>query len=466
MFGVIPPSIVYILTFLGLLATLAGLGGFVVRYGFNHDPINAASVALYGLMIMGAAIPTFIMGRYLLKIDRRIFIFRTVFMLILGSVTVVSVNLTAGLFTPPWPARALHGLKPIYQSPDTNGEFYGGLNSWGQRDKERRLIPRPGIYRTAFLGDSFLEKPVAINLMVEDKLEKLPVEVLNLGVSGTAPDEYYYRLKNLARKFDIRHCYLFFYAGNDFIEQNTLKTFGGILSVYPKRSLFTMMGFDHLNYVLTRPWRPFSIGAANSARLQRMIEFKDSIKAFPDDTSLAGMLVNRVPEDQRYLLEEKMRDPRMKKFFHALRNPDGDYLRDYFVDAALRRAAGLDSSHQVPAGAEDSTFRWIRMTADLCRQRGMDFTLVVIPEAFQVDPRMRELYAPLTDMKAYFAPVHEATERLVERARQDRLDVIDLSEALKDRPGAYLNFDGHWSKEGSEFLAHKLSGEVLKRLPR
>ena len=99
---------------------------------------------------------------------------------------------------------------------------------------------------------------------------------------------------------------------------------------------------------------------------------------------------------------------------------------------------------------------WAVESADRCRRRGVEFTLVVVPEAFQVDSRMREQWLPLTDMRQLTKPCGEAAGRLCRRAVAAGLDVLDLHPVLQDIPGTYLNLDGHWSDKGVEIVSDAL----------
>ena len=54
--------------------------------------------------------------------------------------------------------------------------------------------------RIAFIGDSFLDEGIgaSLSLVTEKLLDRADVEVVNLGVSATSPDEYFYRAAHVA----------------------------------------------------------------------------------------------------------------------------------------------------------------------------------------------------------------------------------------------------------------------------
>ncbi|MCA9072970.1 MAG: hypothetical protein KDA84_28800, partial [Planctomycetaceae bacterium] len=158
--------------------------------------------------------------------------------------------------TPPWPVVGLHAVQVDVAQRAWAHQDSGpvALNDWGQRDSERSITKPPGTFRIAMVGDSFLEESTTTPLSqaVEAELGRSDVEVLNLGISATEPDEYYYRVKNIALNLDIDHCVLCLFAGNDFIDPNrTLDTTAGIVAVYPRGSLFSSLGLYSWNHLLT-----------------------------------------------------------------------------------------------------------------------------------------------------------------------------------------------------------------------
>src|SRR5262249_30301960 len=163
--------------------------------------------------------------------------------------TVVGAEGVASVFSPGWPALGLHGV-----APGAGASAWGrtapeagatGFNSWGQRDRERELRPRPGLLRIAFLGASLLDKSstIPVSLATERLLGRSDVEVLNLGVSATQPDEYYYRARSIALPLGARHCVLFLYEGNDLAQGDeiTLPSLLGIAAVYPRESVLSLL---------------------------------------------------------------------------------------------------------------------------------------------------------------------------------------------------------------------------------
>ena len=91
--------------------------------------------------------------------------------------------------------------------------------------------------------------------------------------------------------------------------------------------------------------------------------------------------------------------------------------------------------------------------------------MVIIPEAFQVDSRMQSQWMPLTDVKALLRFKADAAKRLAGCAQTDNIETIDLHDTLNNKPGTYLNMDGHWSALGVKIVSDKMT-EYINTLRR
>src|SRR4029079_19031928 len=119
-------------------------------------------------------------------------------------------------------------------------------------------------------------------------------------------------------------------------------------------------------------------------------------------------------------------------------------FRSYYLTSGLLSAASGGS--QWDPNPETQTLYWVTEMQRTCVRRGVKLTIVVIPEAFQVDSRMRQQWLPLADMRHVTQPCRTAADRFCKIARQQELDVLDLHPVFQDVPGTYLNLDGHWSQ--------------------
>lgn len=398
---------------------------------------------------------------------RRHLLFSLLLFLLIVAVSLLSLNLTASFFSVSWPINGLHGVHPklskqawSHFADDANTT---PVNSWGQRDDETVRKTEKGTYRIIFVGDSFLEEgaPIPLPIRTEDILnvtETPAYEIINLGVSATAPDEYYFRIKNIGLPLAPQHCVLFFFSGNDFIQEPTLWSFWGLTATYPRDSLLSHMGLMALNHAITNRHRPvlkawFHGGSLLALEKQTSEKFRNTEK---DPETEAAMLSFLAPDEQSVLKKVlgKSSGASRSRFYQMLRKPDQGRFRSYYLDTALRSALGEPVPRFIAA---EYSYKWVKATYDLCRKRGVGFTLVLIPDSFTVDARAAELWRPLADLKSYLQYKDEAASRLVSHARDDGMDVVDLRDVLQNTRGTYLNMDGHWSQQGVDLVAELLA---------
>ena len=158
-------------------------------------------------------------------------ILSTAFGTVLVAVTLVGIELVASFLTPAWPAYL---LRPVPISRDAVAHWHSSMpditfatNGWLMRDRERSITkPDGSAFRSVFIGDSFLEGgftraalPARIEGILVGKGQE-DVEAINLGVAGTSPIEYYYRLREVGLKLTPDAVVLMFYSGNDFVQKS------------------------------------------------------------------------------------------------------------------------------------------------------------------------------------------------------------------------------------------------------
>jgi hypothetical protein len=159
---------------------------------------------------------------------RKRMVFGVVFGLILTVATLAGIEALASHYVPPWPARALVSFEPSTSPRELQPPFNRQPwlsepdNSWGMRDTERTRAKAPRAVRAIFVGDSFVESrftPLSLPAAVEQRMTATDsrVEAINLGVSGTDPRSYYYRIRDVALKLFPDAILLLIYAGNDFM---------------------------------------------------------------------------------------------------------------------------------------------------------------------------------------------------------------------------------------------------------
>lgn len=472
-----PVPLLYAVFFLTATAGFFFAGGGLVLLFKDQLPVEASPVSLSIAIASASTLIAAATAAQLWRQDRKAFLFSTILFFAMSIVTLYASELLASLFLPSWPAIGLHGVEPELGAKAWGRvtTFVGsatGFNSWGQRDLERSLEPLPGIRRISFIGDSYLEESstVPVNIATERRINeqygdgRRLVEVINLGVSATAPDEYYYRAKHIALPLGTQLCVLFLCAANDLTCGRTLSSDFGIAAVYPRDSVLNSLGARSLNHVFTNHQRPVLRAWGHAGELGRK------------EQALADGF--RREEQPRDLLLSVMADPErghqpgavtrdrlaaylatrdLTGFYRMLANPDQGLFRSHYLRLALHHVAGTRKS-ELDA---DCAYSYVLRTRAACRGRNASFVLVLIPDAFAVDTRMQQAWSALVDMRAVIKPRTEAARRLLERAQRDGITAVDLTLALNNTEGTYLNPDGHWSQKGVEIVAGALAQALV-----
>src|SRR6188474_2416926 len=131
-------------------------------------------------------------------------VFGGIYALILVFATLAGIECLSAFYAPSWPARALRSVPTTLAGGPFGVEPWTGYNSWGLRDVERKVAKRAGgAPRVVFVGDSFVESaftPLSLPAVVEARIvaEGGTIEAYNLGVSGTDPRSYFYRIRDIA----------------------------------------------------------------------------------------------------------------------------------------------------------------------------------------------------------------------------------------------------------------------------
>ncbi len=327
---------------------------------------------------------------------------------VLGVVLVTSTVAELGL-------RAVHALRPsfIFASEDYNRfrgrphapNYQDRLNSRGFNDRERSIAKAQGTYRVLAIGDSFVFATVPREYSFASLLERYlneasqaAIEVINLGIPGTAPPQYaeMLRREGLAYSPDLVLCFVF--VGNDFIE-----------SARPpaRRRSFVV---DLLRY-LTRV-----LPAYRGRVIHGPAIYDDELPNFDRHT---------------YLGLEKARaaifDPHLPHF------------------------------HDLLAQTEEPLGRLQRLAAGA----GAPLMVVLVPDELQVDAQLRRevLALPPAQDDADFdwdRPNRELAERMTALG----VPVLDLTAAFRAAAGQqrlYRLNDSHWNLAGNALAAQLLA---------
>ena len=417
-------------------------------------------IEAYGWIVFSVGTLAVILNVWLLRRRGKEHVYATILAVTLSLTTIYGVEAVARFFAPGWPARGLHAVSQFVAESGwaraINRPGAIGINSWGQRDRDRQKRPSDGLRRLVFIGDSYLEESVLVpvSLAVEEKLSDQGFETVNLGVSASAPDEYFWRLKNIGLDLEPSRILVFIYAGNDWQISPSLPTFHGISAPYPRDSAMEAIGLGAINHFIMWKRRPL-MRAWGEAR--ELLEQENAIlkefKQTPDE-GMPRLLSKYFPSEKRLGVQNFLSGLDLKEFYNGLRNPDAGLFRSYYLLAALRHLGFADKLNmQVNKQAIDYVYGLLAAMQAYCQEQGVDFTVVLVPEASQVDPRFRAFWGQISYLHLGRYNEKISSDRLKERAKKAGMDVLDLHESFKEIPGTYLNLDGHWTEKGVQTAA-------------
>ncbi|MDP2376750.1 SGNH/GDSL hydrolase family protein [Reyranella sp.] len=417
-------------------------------------------------------------------------VFGAIYALILVTVTLLGIEAIASFHSPAWPARALRSTEPVNWLAADAGSFADKpwmvepFNSWGMRDRERSVAKPAGVgFRSVFIGDSFLEAlPTSRSLpaAVEQRFAavgRTDTEAINLGVSGTSPPSYYYRLRDVALKLSPDALAVFFFSGNDFLREG--EGYGDgllppLVSESPGRSLIGSV-MPRTNWLAVNRFRQSEFLKGNKS-IPREVETLQAIVRGPPDrrVPLLAQHLRRhyfpdLPEAQLVEILSRGGDAFWDAF--AARPRDEEFLMGWIAALMVRTDlndnafSSVRTREQAAAFALDAdiaaTLSWLVAMDDLARARGVPLRLFLIPAA-SVDPAFAEFWKPWPRYYSWYLHCAARHERLVAALRGTAVSFVDLQPAFQGVPDTYRKADGHWNERGLDIAADQVFRELLR----
>jgi hypothetical protein len=406
-----------------------------------------------------------------------------VYGIILLAATLVGVEAAAWLATPAWPGYL---LRPAPVGVDAEAQWSRGMpdiafatNRWQMRDRERSVSkPDDVSFRSVFVGDSFLEggfTRAALPARVEGRLIEggvTDVEAVNLGVAGTSPIEYYYRIKSLGLRIAPDAIVLTFYSGNDTVTER----FPGdhpalpLIAELPRPSILGTVA-PHIDWQLVNALR--LSGRAKDGKYapnEHEVITRALAKPRAEGLPMLVQLMHRYyfPDMPEARIEEILArgGERFWREF-APRRFDREYLQGWFLDGliSMESSTRAYSLTQEAADAEVSpdeisaTMSWLEATHRLVKAQGVKFLVAVIPVG-TMDPAFVDFWKPWPRFNSYTlgrAAIHTA---MIAALAKSQIPFIDLADDLKGVRGTYRKTDLHWTEEGHEVVAARLAREI------
>jgi hypothetical protein len=366
---------------------------------------------------------------------------------VVGLGTVFALLLAEGL------SRFLHPLSTVeYRIDEEVGQILvaGQSSRWvnkdydvfvttnkaGFHDVEHEFEKLPDRYRIIVLGDSYIEAlQLSIDRGFTQQLERLlghsvknrRVEVINLGVSGSGPAQYYRILEKRGLLYKPDLVVMAVFPDNDFRDSDP-DVGGAIFKPY-----YVLRSDGGLDY---RAPQTEGIGSALRPWLRRsafLHLIREGISSFALERWLAP--IGLLAPTGGIMLE----DPAV---------PPGWSI--YLSDPPVKWQE-----------TEKLTFRLIREARALSDQHGADFLVMVIGSVPAVENRWREVLATYPGSDDMRWDYERPLWMLRALGQQWRFDVIDLTEPfradfLATGQSSSWPHDGHWNARG-----HQLGAEVV-----
>jgi hypothetical protein len=329
------------------------------------------------------------------------------------------------------------------------------------------------------VGDSFVESPftpLSLPAAVERRMTSAgrKMEAIDLGVSGTDPRSYYYRIRDIALKLSPDAILLFIYAGNDFIAANRgYSVFPSLVDESPGASLLGSV-MPRTNWLLV-----------NRLRLAEF--FRGRAPAPPNEEEMLYDAVHAPPVEQLPRLVAHVKkyhypDLSDARITEVLSRGDNRYLRvseqgegeheyllgwmidilmnwetrDFDVAKNLQDAARLAGDGEVEA-----TLSWIEAADRVAGEHKVPLQVFLVPVG-SVDPDYVEFWKPWPRAYSWNYLCDEWLSRLAAALGKTKIRFVDLRDDLNGISGTYRKLDGHWSRKGVAIVADRVQKELVQ----
>lgn len=409
--------------------------------------------------------------------------FLVTYVCLLAVASVAGIEVAAWIATPAWPGYL---LRPAAVSADAEAQWSRGMpevvfatNSWQMRDRERSVTkPADIAFRTVFIGDSFLEggfTRAPLPARIEGRLiegGQQDVEAVNLGVAGTSPIEYYYRIKELGLALHPDAIVLTFYSGNDVVTE----PFPGdhpplpLVAELPRPSLLGAIA-PHLDWQLVNALR--LSGRAKGGKYapnEHEVITAALAKPFAEGLPILVQMMHRyyfpdLPEARLTEILSRGGDRFWQEF--KPKRFDREYLQGWFLDGLVSMETGTKPVPLTPEAADatvspsqiKATMSWLEATNRLVKAHGVKFLVAVIPVG-TTDADFVDFWKPWPRFYSYTLGRAAEHRAMIAALAKSDIPYIDLADDLEGERGTYRKSDLHWTEHGHEVVTARLAREV------
>jgi len=421
---------------------------------------------------------------------RKRVVFGVVYGLILAVATLAGIEFLSSFVVPAWPARALRPVEPVNPATALKPPFSeqpwlsDSYNSWGMRDSEHTLAKPAGEgMRTAFVGDSFVEStftPLSLPAAVERRVAATggKMEAINLGIPGSDPRSYYYRIRDVGLKLSPDAIALFVYAGNDFMAADAgYSMWPSLIDESPGSSILGSI-MPRTNWLLVNRLRLAQIfqGRATAPPNEEQMLY-DEVHA-PAAEPLKRLVAHIKKYHYPNLSEAKIAEVLSRgdnRYWRASETGEGEqeYLMGWMIDILIDWETRdfdvakdrKDAARLAGNGEVEATLSWIEAADRLAREHNVPLVVFLVPVG-SVDPEYANFWKPWPRAYGWSYLCDEWQSRLAAALGKTKVRFVDLRDDLDGIPGTYRKLDGHWSQKGEAIVADRVQRELESVLDR
>jgi hypothetical protein len=420
-------------------------------------------------------------------LPRKRLLFGVVFGLILTVATLAGIEILASTYAPAWPARALVSLEPATsphepQPPFNRQPWLGDAdNDWGMRDTPRTIDKPAGAVRTLFVGDSFVESrftPLSLPAAVKQRLPAADrrVETIDLGVPGTDPRSYYYRIRDVGLKLSPDAILLFFYAGNDFMPPDQgYSIWPRLVDESPGASIVGWL-MPRTNWLLINRLNLSNFFQARAPAPPNEEMMIDAALKAPPNERLGRIVAHLKKYNYPQLSEAQITEILSRgdnRFWRAATSNDGEqeFLLGWALDILINWESRdfdvaknrQDAARLAGNGEVEASLSWLEAADRVARAQDVPLLVFLVPVG-SVDPDYDEFWKPWPRAYSWNYICDERQSRLAAALGKTKIRFVDLREDLMGIPGAYRKLDGHWSQKGEAIVAGRVQQELRSLL--
>ncbi|MEN3044238.1 MAG: hypothetical protein ABDH37_03345 [Candidatus Hydrothermales bacterium] len=393
------------------------------------------------------------------------FIFSHLYIVLLIFFSCLILEKLSSFTVPPWP---YYKLRPMLVTKEWAQRIGGKFNSFGLRDKERKIRKSYGKKRIIFLGDSFLEGIFCKNTLsgyCEDSLLKFGInfiECVNFGVSNTDIRHYFYRLKEIGLKMSPDAVFLFFASQNDFVKVGYGNKPIPLVAEHPLPSLLGKLMPRFTWLVINRTQFPLFVSKARKVKDE--FEYLKEVARLPysEGVRLLSEYMSKFyfPDVHPEKIEEILRRGG-ENLWNELKEKkeDQEYLTGKWIESLIKSALRKEKKGRMDTKVDfkmvEATASWILKMNEELKKKNIVLYVFLIPFAIDVDPSYKEYFKAFINEED-FKSQRILRERLFDLLKSKGVNVIDLKEVLNGIERSYRKWDSHFTEKGHRIVAKKV----------